>query len=229
MSHIHLPDGILPVWVWVTGWIIALAWIFIANRIASSKPDILRKLPLLAVMSAFMLVAMSLEIVPLAYHVNLSVLAGTLIGPLLSPIAALIIEIVLAFVGHGGITVAGINLVLVALEMTIGSLLFRAFVKLFGTKHIGLIGGIVTVITLAISTTLMLGVVSTISGSIPSHAAGVVSLKVFARTVYVLGPIGWLIEATLTGFILRYIASVRPNLLTGIMTKEGGRHENHND
>lgn len=229
MSHIHLPDGILPVWVWVIGWIIALAWIFIANGIASSKPDILRRLPLLAVVSAFMLVSMSLEIVPLAYHVNLSVLAGTLIGPLLSPIAALIVEIVLAFVGHGGITVAGINLVLVAFEMTLGSLLFRALVKVFGMKHVGLIGGIATVIVLAISTTLMLGVVSTISGSIPSHEGGMVSLKMFAGTVYVLGPIGWLIEATLTGFILRYIASVRPSLLTENPDRKGGRHENHND
>ena len=41
-------------------------------------------IPLVGAMAALMLVAMSSEIVPIAYHINLTVLAGILLGPWLS-------------------------------------------------------------------------------------------------------------------------------------------------
>ena len=46
-----------------------------------------------------------------------------------------------------------------------------------------------------------------------STAAGRLSLVGFAVAVYTLGAIGWAIEATLTGFIVGFIAKVRPALL----------------
>ncbi|TLM78492.1 MAG: hypothetical protein FDZ75_09080, partial [Actinobacteria bacterium] len=34
VSHLHIPDGVLPVWLWLLGWVVALAGVAIAARIA---------------------------------------------------------------------------------------------------------------------------------------------------------------------------------------------------
>ena len=32
MSHLHIPDGVLPLWLIVAGWVITLALLFISAR-----------------------------------------------------------------------------------------------------------------------------------------------------------------------------------------------------
>ncbi|MHB9002438.1 MAG: energy-coupling factor ABC transporter permease [Coriobacteriia bacterium] len=158
MSHIHIPDGVLPLWLWVGGWILTLVLVGAAGAIAQ-RTDARRKVPLLGVVSALMLVAMSSEIVPIAYHINLTVLAGVLLGPLLGIIAAFIVEIVLAMLGHGGVTVLGLNTLLVASEIVVGWALFRALVTLLTARRVRIAAGIATVTALALTTTALVGVV----------------------------------------------------------------------
>ncbi len=59
---------------------------------------------------------------------NLTVIAGVLLGPVLSVIAAFIVEVVLAMLGHGGVTVLGLNTLMISAEMVLGWALFRALV-----------------------------------------------------------------------------------------------------
>lgn len=221
MSHLHLPDGVLPWWVWVAGWLVTIIWVAIICRVAARRTEVLRTLPLLAVVSAFMLVSMSIEIVPLAYHVNLSVLAGALLGPLLAPVAALIVECALALMGHGGITVIGANTVILSLEMIIGALVFRGAVRALGIKHVRLTAGISTIIALGCSTAAMLAVTSTIGGVFPTHEGDTVNMHTFLTTIVVLAPFGWALEAVITGGLISYIAKVRPALLTGDFGRRG--------
>jgi cobalt/nickel transport system permease protein len=258
MSHIHIPDGVLPAWLWVGGWVLALAVVFLAGRLAE-RTEVRRKVPLLAVVSALMLVAMSSEIVPLAYHVNLTVIAGVLLGPVLSVIAAFIVEVVLAMLGHGGVTVLGLNTLMIAAEMVLGWALFRALIGMLSRRRVRAAAGIATVLTLATTTTLLVlivalagggaaakretgalnpatmtfanplsgGVVraglfagsegtpaSTDASTTPTAPAGqTLSVKRFALVVYTLGPIGWLLEALISAWVLGYVARVRPGLL----------------
>lgn len=158
MSHIHIPDGVLPVWLWLAGWAVTLAAVGIAGRLSRAS-EARRKVPLLGVVSALMLVAMSSEIVPIAYHINLTVIAGVLLGPLLSVIAAFIVEIVLAMLGHGGVTVLGLNTVIVATEMIVGWALFRGLVSLAGRGRTRMAAAVATVLTLALTTTALVGIV----------------------------------------------------------------------
>lgn len=159
MSHIHIPDGVLPVWLWVAGWALALLMIGGAARLSRSVES-RRRVALLGVVSALMLVSMSSEIVPLAYHVNLTVIGGVLLGPVLAVIAAFVVEVVLALLGHGGVTVLGLNTVVIAFEMILGQALFRGGLRLLGRGRVRPAAGTATVITLALTTTLLVGIVA---------------------------------------------------------------------
>ena len=246
MSHLHIPDGVLPLWLVALGWVVAAVYVGLA-LIAVRKGERVQLVPRVGVVAALVLAAMSTEIVPIAYHLNLTVLAGIILGPAAGVLAAFAVNLILALFGHGGVTVIGLNTVVIGTEVVAGFLLFRGFSRLVGDRP-GLAAGLATVLALALSTTLMIGIVG-LSRIAPTHARdlgsldpktltlanpfghglvanrivtpeqgapagnGGVSLTRFAIAVYALGAIGWAIEATLTGFIVSFVARVRAELL----------------
>jgi len=283
VSHIHIPDGVLPLWLWLSGWVLALVLVAIAGRVAE-RAEVRRKVPLLAVIAGLMLVAMSSEVIPIAYHINLTVVAGVLLGPALSIIAAFIVEVVLAMLGHGGVTVLGLNTLMISAEMIAGWALFSAMVRMLGRDRVRWAAAISTVVTLALTTTLLVGIVALAGGGIaasretgaldpatmsfanplsggvfraglfaggeepvagasgepaagatgaetgspPAESDTSLSVKRFALVVYTLGPVGWLLEALISAWILGYIASVRPGLLwEGALARHGLRVPDH--
>lgn len=159
MSHLHIPDGVLPVWLWLTGWLLTALLVSLASKKLQST-SARRAVPLIGIVSALVLVAMSTEIVPIAYHINLTVVAGVMLGPWAGTISAFIVVLTLALLGHGGITVVGLNTLIIASEMTLGWALVRGGVHLFGRTRIGRVAGVATVVTLALSTTMMVGIVA---------------------------------------------------------------------
>ena len=100
MSHIHLPDGILPVWLWVGGFIVAILIGFVLFHFIR-KDSLAKRLPLLGMMAAAMVLGASVEIVPIAYHVNLTVISGILLGPSLIFLATFVVNIILALLTWG--------------------------------------------------------------------------------------------------------------------------------
>lgn len=185
VSHIHIPDGVLPLWLWGPGWVLTLALVFLASR-ASERAEVRRRVPLLGVVAALMLVAMSSEIVPLAYHINLTVVGGVLLGPALSVVAAFIVEIVLAMLGHGGVTVLGLNTLVVVAEMVTGWALFRTLVRLLGRAKTGRAAAVTTIATLALSTTLLVGIVALTGGAATQRETGALD----ARSLRFRSPFG---------------------------------------
>ena len=128
MSHIHFPDGVLPVWLWASGFIVAILIGTILLRL-TKKEELTRRLPLLGMMAAVMVLGASVEIVPIAYHVNLTVISGILLGPSLIFLATFVVNVILALFGHGGITVIGLNTLILSIEGIVGYFLFRLFWK----------------------------------------------------------------------------------------------------
>ncbi len=126
MSHLHIPDGLLPVWLWVAG-LVAASVVVGFSLFMLRNVDLRKKIPLLGMMSAMMLVGMSIEVVP--YHLNLSVITGIILGPWLAMVAALIVNLFLALVGHGGVTVVGLNTLVIGFEGVMGYILFSVFRK----------------------------------------------------------------------------------------------------
>lgn len=192
MSHIHIPDGVLPTWLWVLGWVVTLAGVTVAGRVAE-RSDVRRRVPLLSVMAALMVVAMSSEIVPLAYHVNLTVIGGVLLGPVLSIIAAFIIEVILALLGHGGVSVLGLNTVVIASEMVLGWAAFKGLMVLARRRSVRVPAFIATALTLAVTTSLVVGIVALSGISAAERETGALdpsTLKFenpFAEGVFELG------------------------------------------
>jgi cobalt/nickel transport system permease protein len=235
MSHIHLPDGVLPVWLWVSGFIVAILVGAILFRFIK-KEDLTRRLPLLGMMAAVMVLGASVEIVPIAYHVNLTVISGILLGPSLIFLATFVVNVILALFGHGGITVIGLNTLILSIEGILGYAFFRLFWKILRRLTPALF--LATFLALFTSTLSMIGVVSLGASHYEElihqerkgiiefhlskekddrHQEGVpekgVNLKRFIAIVIPLGFIGWVLEGVITTLISRYIHRLRPDLL----------------
>ena len=236
MSHIHFPDGVLPVWLWASGFIVAVLIGTILLRL-TEKEDMTRRLPLLGMMAAVMVLGASVEIVPIAYHVNLTVISGILLGPSLIFLATFVVNVILALFGHGGITVIGLNTLTLSIEGILGYFLFHLFWKVL--KRLAPTTFLATFIALLFSTFAMIGVVSLGTShyeelihqekgkgmigfefgkekeahqkeGIPEKE---VNLERFIAVILPLGFIGWILEGVITTLICRYIYRLRPDLL----------------
>ena len=235
MSHIHLPDGVLPIWLWVSGYIVAILVGVILLRVAK-KEDSTRRLPLLGMMAAAMVLGASVEIIPIAYHINLTIISGILLGPSLIFLATFVVNVILALFGHGGITVIGLNTLVLSIEGVVGYFLFRLLWRMM--KRLTPAVFLATFLSLFASTLAMIGVVSLGTSHyeelIHSEKKGflgfefgkeehghseeaspekAVNLNRFIAIVLPLGFIGWVLEGVINSLIARYIYRLRPDLL----------------
>jgi cobalt/nickel transport system permease protein len=236
MSHIHLPDGVLPVWLWVSGYIVAILIGTILLRFIK-KEDLTKRLPLLGMMAAAMVLGASVEIVPIAYHVNLTVISGILLGPSLIFLATFVVNVILALFGHGGVTVIGLNTLILSIEGILGYFLFHLFWMVL--KRLTPAIFLATFLSLLVSTFSMIGVVSLGASHYEDlihqeRGKGIigfefgkekqghqekgmpgkeVNLKRFIAIVLPLGFIGWVLEGIITALIARYIWRLRSDLL----------------
>jgi len=235
MSHIHLPDGVLPVWLWVSGYIaVILIWAILLRFV--KEANLRKRLPLLGMMAAVMVLGASVEIIPIAYHVNLTVISGILLGPSLIFLATFVVNVILALFGHGGLTVIGLNTLVLSIEGVAGYFLFRFFWRLL--RRFTMAAFFATFLALAASTFAMIGVVSLGTAHFEelihqerdgiigfefgkekeAHPTGAVSekevdLKRFISIILPLGFIGWVLEGIITVLVARYIQRLRPDLL----------------
>jgi len=235
MSHIHFPDGVLPIWLWASGFVVAILVGGILLRL-TKKEKLARRLPLLGMMAAIMVLGASVEIVPIAYHVNLTVFSGILLGPSLIFLATFVVNVILALFGHGGITVVGLNTLTLSIEGILGYYFFRLIWKVLRRLTPAIF--LATFVALLFSTFAMIGVVSLgtshyeelihqegkgifefhLSNEKEEHHPGEapeekVNLRQFMAIILPLGFIGWILEGVITALIARYIYRLRPDLL----------------
>lgn len=217
----HIPDGVLPVWLVAAGWIAAaLILAFCIKKVGGT--DLRRKIPLLGIISALMIVGMTLEIVPIAYHINLTVVAGIVLGPSLAFIAVFIVDLLISMFGHGGVTVVGLNTIIIGAEAVLGYYLFQLFREIMSNKSMFWESALAALLSLFLSTSIMLGIVylSHISperigdaGHLLSEAGGGINFPRFVKTVFILCPLGWILESVITGLVVKYVFRVRPDLI----------------
>lgn len=209
MSHLHFPDGILAPWLWISGWIVVAILLFFTARRLKNETE-MRKFPLAGALAAVMFLGMSFEIVPIAYHVNLSVMAGAILGPALSILVAFLVNFTLALFGHGGITVVGLNTAILSFEMILGWALLHTILAIVRKAFFA--GFVSVFLTLSLST--VVAVITVFVGVPAFPGVKFFDAARFAEISFGFGAIGWLFEAWLTGALLSSFARLKPELLS---------------
>lgn len=243
MSHIHLPDGVLPPVWWIAGFAVCFILLGFAVRRVQGN-EVRRKIPFVGVVAALMLIFMSVPLGIIPVHLSLAVLCGIMAGPALGFMAVFVVNIILAMMGHGGITTVGINTLILGSEVVTGYYLFA-----FLSRHFSLTASSVaaTVVALLVSTTLMAGFLITTVGaeaalpiehyhthagdSLPDTSHGYIDdgagedLHEALSSVNYLSFTGWtavgliivagiFIESLITGLIINFFSKVRPDLIS---------------
>ena len=78
MSHLHIPDGLLPVWMWGAGLLVALAVLVESSRRARARSP--QRIAYQGALGGLMLAAMAIPLGPFEYHVTLAGPMGILLG-----------------------------------------------------------------------------------------------------------------------------------------------------
>lgn len=162
MSHIHIPDGELPFLLILIGYLLTALFLFLAFK-NIKMDDVRRKVPYIGIMAALMLLTMSIPLGFIPFHLNLAVLVGILAGPAFGFIVIFVVNILLSFLGHGGITMVGINTLIIGSEVLVGSLLFGWLSK---RKHSAWSAAVSCITGLLVSTCIMASIIAGVTGQL---------------------------------------------------------------
>lgn len=208
MSHLHIPDGVLSPLVWVPGYIITFILMFFLTRKMNNE-EIRKKMPFTGIAAAIMLLAMSIPLGIIPVHLSLASLISILLGPGLGFLAVFSVNLILALIGHGGITLVGVNTLIIGTEVLISSFLFRRILSKMGMFSRTFIS---VSLALAVSVSAMISVFFIALGSsekLPFHLhSGEAGLLIG----FII--IGIFLEALATAFIVKYFQKVRPDIIS---------------
>ncbi|MFA6225660.1 MAG: energy-coupling factor ABC transporter permease [Methanoregula sp.] len=211
MAHIHLEDGsfsLLWVAVWWTAAIILVGIAIYLIR-SDKKPD--RRTITLAAFCTAAAFAIFQVSIPLfgGVHLNLTPLIGILAGPAAGSLVVLIINILSAAIGHGGWGLIGANTLVNIVEVFVGYACFRLLK--FIIPDLFSRAGIVTIFGLLCGNIAMIliVVISGVQGVNQSTGQILAGLSLLAAVNMGVT----VIEAFITGLIIAYIGTVRPDLL----------------
>ena len=210
MAHIHLGDGSFPLWALLLWTTLGVALVgTVVSRVRKGGIET-RQIALAGIAAAASLAIFQLN-VPVwgGIHMNLTGLVGILAGPLLGALIALVVNIFSAALGHGAVGLLGANTLVNASEAIVAYYAFRTLLRMdwdlfpagAGASTLGLAAGAV-----------LMGAIIVVSGVNGS------ALPRADLTVAVAGLVGLnlgvaVVEGILTGFVVRFLASVRPDLV----------------
>ncbi len=123
--HIHIPDGVLPFWLWGGGYAVILVLLGLFSNFLRRGGS---KIALAAMFTAFSLIVMSVPL-GLPVHLNLLSLVGIILGPIWSFYVAFVVNLVLAGFGHGGATIVGLNTLLLWVQAAAAYYLFSYLLR----------------------------------------------------------------------------------------------------
>lgn len=207
MSHLHIPDGIVSPIIWAAGYILTILILYYLTKKMDNE-NIRRKIPFTGIAAAIMLLAMTVPLGILPVHLSLASLTGILLGPGLGFLAVFSVNMILALVGHGGITLVGLNTLIIGTEVLVSSWLFRTVLKKF---NIFLRTFISVAFALGVSICMMVIVFVTVSDSNQELPFHIHSGEGTMLAIIILS--GILIESLATSFIVKYFNKVRPDMI----------------
>jgi cobalt/nickel transport system permease protein len=208
MSHLHVPDGLLPAWLWGAG--LALSLVLLMNATRTATPQ---QLAYRSALGGLMLAAMAIPLGPLDYHLTLAGPLGVLLGAAGALQVAFIANAILALMGHGGLTTVGLNTLILATAAAVASPSYRwlarrarpALAMALATAAGQVVAGAVWLVVSLVA--LRVG------GPDLAHQAELPGLRWFAGISGVLWVVGILVEAMVGAGLASFLARVHPALL----------------
>ncbi len=200
---VHVSDGILPMPVVAAGWIITIILLAATYRWAQQDQDLTLQIPKLSVMVGAFFVAslIHIDIPPSSAHLILNGLVGIVLGPLCYIGLFIGLTLQALLFQHGGITVIGVNTVILGIPALI---CYLSFLIASGRGlPLTLIGGIFGGLAVLASVFLLVAIL-VISGSEFRAIAGLLAVAHIPIIIT---------EAIITGVIIGYLARVKPELL----------------
>lgn len=210
MAHIHLPEGSIP--LWGVGLWSALAAVVLAAAIYQLRREEIagRHVALGGMVAAASFAVFQVNVPVLGgVHLSLSALVGILVGPALGAIVMFVVNVLSALLGHGAWGFLGANTLVGVIEVAGAYYVFQAL-RGGDWEHFP---------AAALATVAGLGMGSLVMGAIPivSGVTGVdiggTDLAVYMSGLVALNLGVAVIEGVVTGSIVAYIGSIRPDLL----------------
>jgi len=132
MSHLHIPDGILPPVLWICGLILSAMILFASAR--STRRGGTRLIAFQSALGGIMLAVMAIPVPITAfdYCMTLAGPVGVLLGPAGAFQVSFVVTLILALLGQGGFTVIGLNTLVLGLGAAIARPLYLAIVTRVG-------------------------------------------------------------------------------------------------
>jgi len=216
MAHIHLGEGSFPLWALVLWTLLGVGLIgVVVYRVRKGGIET-HQIALAGIGAAASFAIFQLNI-PVwgGIHMNLTGLVGILAGPLLGALIALVVNIFSAALGHGAVGLIGANTLVNASEAIVA---YYAFNTLLGLDWDGFPAS-TSAATLGLSAgAFLMGAIIVVSGVNGSALPrGDLAIAVGGLVGLNLGVA--VLEGLLTGFVVQFLASVRPDLV-GLADRE---------
>jgi len=204
--------------LWASCLAVAVLLLWVAGRVAG--PPSPRDIAFRGALGALVLTAMSLEVPigPVEYHVSLLGPLGVLLGGASAYLVLFVVSTMLAAIGHGGVTVVGVN----ALVLGTGALLARPVFTIAARRMapgpaMAWAAGVSQAVAGAVWVVVVryaLDATHAAHGA-PAAAAGHAApgLPIAAGLVAALWCVGVAVESTVAYGLGRFLARVKPELL----------------
>ena len=217
MSHLHVPDGLLPVSLWATGLVLALLLLARASYLSRGQSP--QRVAYQGALGGLMLAAMAIPLGPLDFHVTAIGPVGVLLGAGGAFQVVFVVSVILALMGHGGLTVIGWNALILGAGAAVAAWSFRPLASrlapAWALATAAALGQVVTGALWLAVVGLGMRLAAGPGGAHVGARTGPTRLELFAAFSLPWWIAGLLVESTIAFGLGRFLARVQPGLLPG--------------